>query len=79
MQTVLHLIGQLPMAFRMGLVSSGSSSWGWCAGNQCQLIEIEYGSYRRRTKRNVQDSDGTLILNMGDLDGGTLVTFKFAQ
>lgn len=25
------------------------------------------------------DSDGTLILNMGDLDGGTLATFKFAQ
>lgn len=25
------------------------------------------------------DSDGTLILNVGDLDGGTLATFKFAQ
>ncbi len=70
-------------------IAHGVSHGGWCPqgrlaedgvlNNQYQLVEIEHGSYRQRTKRNVQDSDGTLILNMGDLDGGTLATFKFAK
>lgn len=70
-------------------ISHGIAHGGWCPqcrlaedgvlDKQYQLVEIEHGSYRQRTKRNVQDSDGTLILNMGDLDGGTLATFKFAQ
>ncbi|MGZ8982772.1 MAG: putative molybdenum carrier protein [Methylotenera sp.] len=70
-------------------ISHGIAHGGWCSqgrlaedgvlDNQYQLVEIEHGSYRQRTKRNVLDSDGTLILNMGDLDGGTLATFKFAQ
>jgi len=32
-----------------------------------------------RTRLNVRDSDATLVLNMGDLDGGTLQTVAFAQ
>jgi hypothetical protein len=44
-----------------------------------QLIELDHGSYRQRTRRNVEDSDGTLIINRGDLDGGTLATQVFAQ
>jgi hypothetical protein len=43
-----------------------------------QLIELKEGGYRQRTKRNIQDSDGTLIINMGTLEGGTLQTHQFA-
>ena len=44
-----------------------------------QLTELTDGGYRQRNKRNVADSDGTLIVNMGELDGGTLATQVFAQ
>jgi len=44
-----------------------------------QLIELTDGGYRRRTKLNVLDSDGTLIVNLGILGGGTLLTQGFAQ
>lgn len=44
-----------------------------------QLNELPAGGYRERTRRNVEDSDGTLIVNLGKLDGGTLATQQFAQ
>lgn len=44
-----------------------------------QLNELVDGGYRQRNRRNVADSDGTLIVNMGDLTGGTLTTQRFAQ
>ncbi len=34
---------------------------------------------RQRTRCNVKDSDGTLIVNLGELDGGTSTTQVFAQ
>jgi hypothetical protein len=37
------------------------------------------GGYRQRTRRNVEDSDATLIVNLGELDGGTLATRVFAE
>ncbi len=43
-----------------------------------QLRELDHGGYRQRTRRNVEDSDGTLIINLGELDGGTLATQVFA-
>ena len=42
-------------------------------------MELSHGGYRQRTRRNVEGSDGTLIINRGDLDGGTLATQVFAQ
>lgn len=44
-----------------------------------QVTELSDGSYRQRTRRNVEDSDGTLIVNVGELEGGTLATRAFAQ
>ena len=44
-----------------------------------QLVELDHGGYRQRNRRNVVDSDATLIINSGDLDGGTLATQVFAQ
>lgn len=44
-----------------------------------QLTELTVGGYRQRTKRNVEDSNATLIINIGTLDGGTLTTQAFAH
>jgi hypothetical protein len=44
-----------------------------------QLWELDQGNYRQRTRRNVEDSDATLIINFGVLDGGTLATQAFAE
>jgi len=44
-----------------------------------QLTELTEGGYRQRTRRNIESSDGTLILNLGKLDGGTQTTIAFAQ
>lgn len=62
---------------------------GWCPKGRLardgplaltyRLIETESAGYRQRTKRNVADSDATLILNTGELEGGTLQTLRFAQ
>ena len=62
---------------------------GWCpSGREAEdgaidmrynLSELENGGYRQRTRKNVEDSDGTLILNLGELDGGSLDTEIFAK
>ena len=44
-----------------------------------QLTELADGGYRQRTRKNVEDSDGTLIVNTRVLDGGTLATLEFAR
>ncbi|GHU39308.1 hypothetical protein AGMMS50256_39150 [Betaproteobacteria bacterium] len=45
-----------------------------------QLTELAEGGYRQRTRRNVEDSDGTLIINLGgELKDGTLATQVFAN
>ena len=62
---------------------------GWCPRGRAavdgpiacryQLRETESDGYRQRTKLNVQDSDATLVINTGDMDGGTLQTVRFAR
>ncbi|MCB9477825.1 MAG: putative molybdenum carrier protein [Deltaproteobacteria bacterium] len=62
---------------------------GWCpAGRLAEdgpiderypLRETPGADYSERTERNVLDSDGTLILNVGTLDGGTAYTAKMAK
>ncbi|MBF0294781.1 MAG: putative molybdenum carrier protein [Magnetococcales bacterium] len=43
------------------------------------LLETSTSDYRQRTLKNVQDSDGTLILHQGTLRGGTLLTLQMAR
>jgi len=43
------------------------------------LRETESAGYRQRPKLNVLDSDATLIINTGTLDGGTALTLKLCQ
>lgn len=43
------------------------------------LTELVKGGYASRTEKNVVESDGTLILNMGKLSGGTRLTVECAR
>lgn len=62
---------------------------GWCPkGRKAEdgVIDRRYGlretdsdGYRQRTKLNVRDSDGTLIVNIGELNGGSLATLNFCH
>lgn len=62
---------------------------GWCpAGRRAAdgvipekyaLSETKARSYSVRTGWNVRDSDATLIINAGDLEGGTELTVKYAE
>ncbi|NQU84470.1 MAG: molybdenum cofactor carrier [Mariniphaga sp.] len=62
---------------------------GWCpTGREAEdgiidgkypLQEISNGGYSDRTKKNVEDSDGTLILYKNKLLGGSNLTYKYAK
>ena len=43
------------------------------------LTELTGDGYPARTEKNVMESDGTLILNVGTLSGGTRQTLDFAR
>ncbi|HOW77406.1 MAG TPA: putative molybdenum carrier protein [Candidatus Competibacteraceae bacterium] len=61
---------------------------GWCPkGRRAEdgripdrypLSETPERNYQTRTGRNIEDSDGTLILNLGTLEGGTALTASHA-
>ncbi len=65
------------------------SCGGWCPkgrkaedgviNDRYPLTETASADYSERTRKNVLDSDGTLICTIGDLTGGTLFTFQVAQ
>ena len=62
---------------------------GWCPKDRraedgpipdkYPVQETEARNYTKRTKLTAQDSDGTLIMNRGELDGGTAHTVRFAE
>ena len=61
---------------------------GWCPegrraedgiiSDRYPLEETYSNDYRQRTEWNVRDSDGTLILHKGPIEGGTALTGKLA-
>jgi len=67
----------------------GFAVGGWCPKDRraedgripdrYPLTETAEPDYETRTRRNVEDSDGTLILNLGELDGGTALTADHAR
>lgn len=74
----------LDWAIAAGIPHGGWAPKGWKAEDgripDCyQLLELPGANYRQRTRRNVMDSDGTLIVNLGELNGGTKLTKVFAE
>jgi len=70
-------------------IELGIEHGGWCPkgrlaedgriDDRYRLIELESRNYVDRTRRNVMDADGTLILYTGILQGGTFLTARFAE
>lgn len=70
-------------------IAQGFDHGGWCPKGRLaedgvldaryQLKQTDSENYFERTERNVLDSDGTLIFNSGELEGGTLRTVRFAE
>ncbi len=70
-------------------IAHGIAHGGWCPRDRraedgaidarYRLQETESPHYRQRTGYNVEDSDGTLVLNLGPLTGGTLETIRIAE
>ncbi|MDW8469039.1 MAG: putative molybdenum carrier protein [Burkholderiales bacterium] len=68
---------------------SGSRPGGWCPrgrraedgpiARRYRLRETPSADYAQRTAWNVRDSDGTLVLNRGALEGGTRLTVRLAR
>jgi predicted Rossmann fold nucleotide-binding protein DprA/Smf involved in DNA uptake len=59
---------------------------GWCPAGRLDengiippgypVQELPAGGFAERTRRNVEDSDGTIIINNGELKGGTAETVQ---
>ena len=74
----------LDVALALGLAIGG-----WCPqGRRAEdgilpdrypLTETPEPDYETRSRRNVEDADGTLILNLGGLEGGTALTADHAR
>jgi hypothetical protein len=70
-------------------ITHGIPHGGWCPKGRraedgpiplkYQLAATERKGYRARTVRNVRDSDATLIVNLGVLEGGSLETLRIAE
>ena len=91
MPKIIHSGGQTG-ADRAALdwaIRHGVEHGGWCPkgrraedgplADRYQLKETESAGYRQRTKRNIMDCDATLVVILGELDGGTLETVKLAK
>jgi hypothetical protein len=69
-------------------LGKGISCGGWCPrgrlaedgpiSSRYPLQEMPNSDYAARTHQNIVDSDGTLILNLGELTGGTALTERLA-
>src|SRR6185312_2826468 len=70
-------------------IRAGIPHGGWCPKGRLavdgvidaryRLTETDSDDYAVRTRLNVRDSDATLILNLGALDGGTALTAEHAH
>ena len=69
-------------------IGRGLPHGGWCPRGRLaedgrlarcyQLQETPSAGWSQRTRWNVRDSDGTLIVNLGRLEGGSLLTRRVA-
>jgi hypothetical protein len=74
----------LDAAMEFGIIVGGYCPKGRLAEDgtvpdRYPLTELTKGGYSARTEKNVVESDGTLILNMGKVTGGTRLTVECAK
>ena len=74
----------LDVALALGLAIGGGCPQGrrtedGIIPDRYPLVETPERNDQARTRRNVEDADGTLILNQGALDGGTALTANHAR
>lgn len=62
-----------------GYVPRGRLSEDGQVPDKYPMTETGSKDYKSRTKRNILESDGTLIINIGPMKGGTALTAKIAQ
>ena len=72
-----------------GALAVGTPCGGWCPeGRRSEdgqiplmypVTELVGAGYRERTLQNVLDSDGTVIIHDGELEGGTRLTWVFCE
>jgi hypothetical protein len=67
--------GEIPERYPLTLLPTTNASLASEVQSARQVAE----QYRARTLKNVQDSDGTVILYSGTLSGGTLLTQKLCM
>ena len=73
----------LDVAIRMGIphggwIPKGRKTEDGALPDKYQLQEMSTASYSKRTEQNVLDSEGTLIVSHGKLNGGSALTRKIA-
>lgn len=70
-------------------LEAGFPCGGWCPEGRLAedgriqdrypVTELAGAGYRQRTRQNVIDSDGTLVISFGALTGGTRETVRFCE
>lgn len=70
-------------------LEAGTPCGGWCPeGRRSEngaiparypLRELPGGGYRERTRRNVEESDATVIIHRDELEGGTALTLAICR
>ena len=62
-----------------GWIPKGRKTENGALPDKYRLKEIPTSSYAKRTEQNVIDSEGTLIISLGPLTGGSELTHKTAM
>ncbi len=62
-----------------GTVPAGRKTEAGALPKKYCMVELTSDHYPLRTEKNVVDGDGTLIVSIGSLRGGSLLTRKIAQ
>ena len=62
-----------------GWIPKGRKTEDGVLPDKYQLHEMPTTSYPKRTEQNILDSDGTLIVSHGKLNGGSALTRKLAK
>lgn len=60
-----------------GYCAKGRGAEDGTIPEQYPMTELESAESFYRTERNVMESDGTLIINLGELTQGTMLTYDF--